>query len=96
MEETKQDNIVFVGSKSVRTYSESVDIQFEEKNSETVILKSRGRFILSAINVAEFVIRRSEGKLKISDIKIGSEKFKAKDLDKEIYVSNIEITISKN
>jgi DNA-binding protein len=51
--------------------------------------------MVSAINVAQFVVRKSEGKLKISDIKLGSEKFKAKDLDKEIYVSSIEITISK-
>jgi DNA-binding protein len=95
MADEKQDNIVFVGAKSVRTYSESVDMQFNEKGSNTVILKSRGKFILSAINVAQFVVRRSEGKLKIADIKIGSEKYKAKDLDKEIYVSSIDITISK-
>lgn len=95
MAERADSNIVFVGDKTVRTYSESCDVQFEEKNSKEVSIRSRGRFIVNAINVAQFVIRRSEGKIEITNVKIGSEKFKAKDMDKEIYVSTIEIILTK-
>lgn len=96
MVETKDNNIVFVGAKSVRVYSESIDVQFEDKKSETVILKSRGKYIVNAINAAQFAIRNSEGKISITDIKLGSEKYMAKDLNREVYVSSIDITLSKS
>jgi DNA-binding protein Alba len=95
MAERADSNIVFIGDKSVRTYSESCDVQFEDKQSKEVIIRSRGKFIVNAVNVAQFVVRRSEGKIEITSVKIGSEKFKAKDMDKEIYVSNIDITLTK-
>jgi DNA-binding protein Alba len=70
-------------------------VQFEDKHNKEVSIRSRGKFIVSAINVAQFVVRKSEGKIEVTNVKIGSEKFKAKDMDKEIWVSTIDITLTK-
>jgi len=96
-EEKKQqlDNVVLVGKKSVRTYAEAVMIQFNEKKSKEVILKTRGNFITRAINATEY-LKRKEENIKVKEIKIGSESFRDKETDKEIYVSSIEITLTKD
>jgi len=90
-EEQKADNVVFVGSKSVRAYAEACDVQFNEKKSKEVILKTRGKFMVNAINVAEFLKRKSEGKIVPSVINIGSETFHDKEKNKDIFVSTLEI-----
>ena len=94
-ENKKQDNVVFVGNKSVRTYVEACMVQFDEKGSKEVILKTRGKFMVTAINVAEFLKRKTEGKIAILNIKTGSESFRAKEKDRDIFVSTLEITLIK-
>jgi len=89
------DNIVFVGSKPISNYVKSVIFQFKKKNSNSVTIKSRGKFISKAVDVAEIARRKylqNDG-IRATDIKIESETFQ-KD-DKTINVSTIEITLSK-
>ena len=93
-EEDKKDNVVFVGAKSVRVYAEAVGVQFEEKGSKEVILKTRGKYIVTAVNTAEFV-KRKDSSIVIKEIKSGSETFKDKEKDRDIFVSSIEITLIK-
>ncbi len=93
MTEKEDNNIVFVGKKSMRVYAEAVNIQLDEKNSPEVILKTRGKSILTAINVSEFVKRKYSYKVK--SIVVGSETFKDEEKDKDIHVSTIEIIMTK-
>lgn len=94
-QEEKQDNVIFVGKKSVRAYAEAVSVQFEEKGSKEVFLKTRGKFMVTAINTAEFLRRKSEGQIKVDSIVIGSESFMDKEKNKEIFVSTLEIKLKK-
>lgn len=91
----KEDNVIYIGQKSVRAYYEAVQVQFEEKGSKEVILKTRGRYIVTAFNVAEFS-KRKDNTIEIGKITSGSETFKDKEKeDKEIYVSSVEIILAK-
>jgi len=95
MAEEKKDNVVFVGGKSVRAYAEAVEVQFIEKGSKEVFLRTRGKYMVNAINVAEFLKRKSEGKIKIENITTGSEIFKDTEKNKDIFVSTLEIKLVK-
>ena len=97
MEQEKQgsDNVVFIGSKPLVNYVRSVVLQFNKSNSKEVIIKSRGKFISKAVDIAEVARRRYLEKdgVKIKNIKIASEEFQ-KD-DKTINVSTMDITLGK-
>ena len=95
MEDKKKlDNVIYIGKKTVRVYYEAIQIQFEEKGSKEVILKTRGKYIVTAFNVTEFS-KRKDSTLEIKEIKSGSETFKDKEKDREIYVSTVEICLRK-
>lgn len=87
------DNIIYIGSKPLVNYIRSVIIQFNKKNASEVIIKSRGKFISKAVDVAE-VVKRSLGKngVKTKDIKISSEIFE-KD-GKTTNISAMEIVLA--
>jgi len=89
-----KDNIILVGQKPVRSYAEAVRVQFEELKSEEVILKTRGKFIVTAFNVAEF-LKRTREDIEIKSIVSTSETFRDEEKDKDIYVSSVEITLKK-
>jgi len=93
-EKKEKDNSIYLGSKSVRIYFEAIQVSFEEEKNEEVILKARGKNILTACNVAEFAKRRND-KIEIKDIKLGSESFKDEKKDKDVFVSSIEIILVK-
>lgn len=89
-EQKKKDtNIIFVGSKPVRNYAEACEIQFDKGNKE-VILKTRGKYIVNAFNIAEFLKRKE--KVSIKSISSGSEPFTT-ETKKEIFVSSVEIIL---
>src|SRR3989344_9343327 len=70
------DNTVFVGNKPLVNYIKSVLIQFNKRNAPEVIIKSRGKFISKAVDVAEIIKRTLEKKgVQVKDIKIASEHF---------------------
>lgn len=77
-------------------YVTGVVMQFTTKNAEDVIIKARGKFISRAVDVAEVSAKRFlDNAVTVKDIKIDSEGFKS-DEGRDVRVSIIEITLSKN
>ena len=90
------DNNIFIGNKPFMNYVTGVVMQFTVKNSEDVVIKARGKFISRAVDVAEVSSKRFlENSVGVSDIKINSEGFKNSE-GRDVRVSTIEITLSKN
>ncbi len=86
------ENVVFIGSKPLVNYVRSVMMQFNKRNASEVIIKSRGKFISKAVDVAEVAKRSLERNgVKTKDIKISSETFE-KD-GKTINISAMDIVL---
>jgi len=85
-----EDNVVFIGDKR---YSSYVWIIMNKIEKSPVILKTRGKHIYNAVNIAEFLSRTKN--LKIQDIKISSSVFKSEKDNKERRVPEIEIILKK-
>lgn len=89
------DNVIFIGTKPFMNYVTSVVMQFTIKEASEVIIKSRGKFITRAVDVAEVVTKRFlKEDVAIKSIITNSEEFKNKE-DKLVRVSSIEITLVK-
>lgn len=89
-------NTVFIGSKPFMNYVTAVVMQFTTQNSDNVVIKSRGKFISKAVDVAEVVKRRfMADQIANSGVVIGSESFENKE-GRQVSVSTIEITLNKN
>ncbi len=93
---TKDDNVVYIGTKPFMNYVTSVVMQFTTKERNEVTIKARGKFISRAVDIAEVVKKKflKEQKIKIKDIKIDSEEFENKE-GKKVSVSTIEIILVK-
>jgi len=91
-----RDNIIFVGGKPFMNYVTSVLLQFTKYEFKEVILKSRGKFISKAVDVAEVSKKKflKQIKIEVKDVKIDSEDFETKE-GKKINVSTIEIILEK-
>ena len=90
------DNNIFIGGKPFMNYVTGVVMQFTTKNAPEVIIKARGKFISRAVDVAEVAAKRFlEESISIKDVKINSEGFQNRE-GRDIRVSTIEITLSKN
>ena len=90
------DNNVFIGGKPFMNYVTGVVMQFTTKNADDVIIKARGKFISRAVDVAEVTAKRFlENSVAVSGIKIDSEGFRNTE-GRDVRVSTIEITLSKN
>jgi len=87
---------IFIGGKPFMNYVTGVVMQFNTNKANEVIIKSRGKFISKAVDVAEVTRRKflAEKNIKVKDIKIGSEEFENKE-GKIVNVSVLEITLSK-
>ena len=99
MTEEKQktkENVVFIGSKPFMNYVTGVVMQFTTNSASEVAIKSRGKFISKAVDVAEVVRHRflKDQGVAVKDIKINSEEFTTKE-GKGVKVSTIEIILSK-
>ncbi len=89
------DYIVFVGGKPFMNYVTGVVMQFTTQNAKEVVIKSRGKFISRAVDIAEVATKRFlEGTVEVTDIKIDSEEFENKE-GKQVRVSTMEITLKK-
>jgi len=90
----KGDNVVFVGSKPLVNYIRGVMTQFTKWNAPEVTIKSRGKFISKAVDVAE-VSKRSLEELNayVKDIKISSESFESEG--KKTNISTMDIVLGK-
>ena len=90
----ENDNIIFIGSKPLVNYIRGVITQFTKWNAPEVTIKSRGKFISKAVDVAEISKRSLEGKsIKIKDIKVASESFEVEG--KKTNISTMDIVLSE-
>ena len=90
------DNSIFIGGKPFMNYVTGVVMQFTTKNADDVIIKARGKFISRAADVAEVAAKRFlDNTVAIRDIRVDSEGFKSSE-GRDVRVSTIEITLSKN
>ena len=90
-----QENYIFIGSKPIMSYVTGVLIQFNTNNAPEVTIKSRGKFISRAVDVAEVARRKfPDLNIQIKDIKVASEEFENKE-GRDINVSTMEIILVK-
>ncbi|MBI2667791.1 DNA-binding protein Alba [Candidatus Woesearchaeota archaeon] len=95
MADRNDDHTVFIGSKPFMNYVTGVVMQFTTQGANEVVIKSRGKFISRAVDVAEVAAKRFlEGNVVIRDIKVDSEEFENKE-GRKVRVSSIEITLGK-
>ena len=73
----KNDNSIFIGGKPFMNYVNGVIVQFNINNVSEVIIKSRGKFISKAVDVAEVTRRKFliDKNLKVKNIVMGSKEF---------------------
>ncbi len=90
-ENSKNDNVIFVGNKPLINYVKSISIQLN--TSSEVIVKARGKFISKAVDIVEVAKRSKEQSIKLKDIKIGTEEYESEG--KTVKVSTIDITLEK-
>lgn len=88
------DNVVYIGSKPPMSYVMAVMRTFNETNSESVVLKARGRAISSAVDVAEITRNRFLTDLGEPKIDISTEELPSRDGGTR-GVSSIAITLPK-
>lgn len=88
------DNTVFIGSKPLVNYIRGVITQFTKWNAPEVVIKSRGKFISKAVDVAEISKRSLEDmRIHIKSINVASESFEAEG--KKTNISTMNIVLGK-
>ena len=89
------DYTVFIGAKPFMNYVTAVVMQFTTQNAKNVLIKSRGKFISRAVDVAEVVRGRfMKDQIDVTNIDIGSESFENKE-GRQVSVSTINIELAK-
>ncbi|MEM4181915.1 MAG: DNA-binding protein Alba [Candidatus Pacearchaeota archaeon] len=88
-----EKGVVLVGSKPLMKYVSAVVLQFNTENLKQVTIRSRGKFISKAVDVAEVVRNKflKDKNLK-SKVSIGTENFTDK-AGKQLSISTIEIVL---
>jgi len=89
----KDENVIYIGKKSVMAYVLAVITQFNNGAAE-VGIKARGKVISRAVDVAEIVRNRFMPDAKLKSIVIKTEELTSEDGSKS-KVSAIEITLAK-
>ncbi|KXA99316.1 RNA-binding protein [candidate division MSBL1 archaeon SCGC-AAA259O05] len=87
-----EDNVIYVGDKKPMNYVLATITQFNEEDSDEVILKARGGAISTAVDAAEITRNRFLTEVDIQDITTKTEELE----DEEGGTSNvsaIEITL---
>jgi DNA-binding protein len=87
-----EDNVIYIGNKSVMSYVLAVVTQFNNGLSDEVLIKARGRAIARAVDTAEVVRNKFMQGVEVKDIKIGTEVLTGEGGDKA-NVSTMEITL---
>lgn len=90
-QESSKDGTVFVGSKHIMNYVNSIEMQIQ--TNPEVTLKARGKFISKAVDITEIAKRSENLSIKIKDIKTSTEEYEKEG--KKIRVSTIELTLTK-
>lgn len=89
-----EDNVVFIGSKPLVNYIRGVMTQFKNQGADEVILRSRGKFISKAVDVAEVSKRTlAEQGINVKAINIASESFEV--AGKKMNLSTMDIVLGR-
>ena len=89
----ENDNVIFVGSKPLVNYIRGVIMQFNKREASEVVIKSRGKFISKAVDIAEIAKRSlSEKGVCVKNISISSDSFNADG--KQTNISTMDIVLS--
>jgi DNA-binding protein len=89
------ENTVFIGNKPFMNYVTGIVMQFTTQGAKEVTIKSRGKFMSRAVDVAEVASKRFlENQIVVKDIKIDSEEFQNKE-GKTVRVSTMEILLTR-
>jgi DNA-binding protein len=86
-----EDNVIYIGNKSVMSYVLAVVTQLNS-GSDEIVIKARGRAISRAVDTAEVVRTKFMPGVEVKDIKIGTEQLTG-DQGVKANVSSIEITM---
>lgn len=91
-----KDNVIFIGAKPFINYINSVVIQFTKKNEKEVVIKSRGKFISKAVDVAEVSSKKflDNQNVSVKGISINSEEFQSPE-GKKVNISTMDIVLQK-
>ena len=88
-----EDHEIYVGGKPFMNYVTAVVMQFTTQNASKVIIKSRGKFISRAVDVAEVVKSRfMKDQVDVKDIKMNSEEFENSE-GRKVRVSTLDIAL---
>ena len=87
-------NAVFVGKKGTMSYVLAVVTQMNNKGSDEVYIKARGKAISRAVDVAEIVKNKFITDAKIANIAISTEEIPIED-GSPLKVSAIEIKLAR-
>jgi archaea-specific DNA-binding protein len=89
-----EDNVIFVGNKPLVNYVRGVIVQFKRFEAKEVVIRSRGKFISKAVDVAE-IAKRSliDINIKVKDISISSEAFEIEG--RKTNISTMDIVLTK-
>lgn len=92
---SKDENVVFIGSKPFMNYVRAVEVQFGRDGCREVVIKARGKFISRAVDVEQVVKHGPIGKtVSTQKILTNSEEFENKE-GRKVNVSTIEVTLAK-
>ncbi|MCR4284865.1 MAG: DNA-binding protein Alba [archaeon] len=91
------ENSIFIGGKPFMNYVTGVVMQFNINKAKEVTIKSRGKFISKAVDVAEVSRRKflTDIKVSVKKVSIGSEEFENKE-GKLVNVSVLEIVLRRD
>jgi DNA-binding protein len=91
----REQNVIFVGNKPPMNYVMAVVTAFSVPNTDAVVLKARGRAIVTAVDVAEITRTRFFKDAQVNSIAIGTEQITPKEGGNPRNVSIIEISLRK-
>jgi len=91
---SREPNVIYVGRKPPMSYVMAIITCFTASDIKEVVLKARGRAIMTAVDVAEITRRRFMKDLNVSKITIGSEEIALEEGGAR-NVSTIEITLTR-
>lgn len=92
--ETRERNVIFVGTKPIMTYVTATLTQLSTQ--PTVTIKARGKRITQAVDVSQMIVKRMNTVgYSISDVRIASDSLLSQD-GKKRNVSTIEIDITQH
>ena len=90
-----KDDCMFIGNKPFMNYVSAIVMRFTTRNEQTVVLRSRGKYIVNAVDVSQIACRKFlEGIVEVKSVTIGSDALTTPE-GKAVNVSTIEITLGK-